>query len=145
MNISPNALKLLLEWEGCKLKQYKDSGGLLTIGVGHLIKKGENFSKGITTSQALDLLADDIKQFEQSINSLVKVPLTQNQFDALVIFCFNIGVGAFTKSTLLRKLNSRLYKEVPYQLSLWTRADGKKVQGLINRRNKEIDLWNKED
>ena len=77
-----------------------------------------------------------------AINHNVKVPLSQNQFDALVSFVFNIGQSAFIESTLLRVLNEGDYKAVPQQLRRWIYDNGSVVQGLINRRQKEIDFWN---
>ena len=111
--MSANGLKKLMEWEDVVLHRYRDAAGLWTIGCGHLIQPGEDFSKGLTTEQVLDLLADDLTRFEAAVNSKVTVELTQNQYDALVSFAFNVGVGAFQKSTLLKKLNQGLYSEVP--------------------------------
>lgn len=141
MQISPNGLRFLMENEGVVLHIYRDAAGLPTIGCGHLIQKGENFTNGITHSQALDLLRDDLTRFEDVVNSKVTVDLTQNQYDALVAFSFNVGVGAFMKSTLLKKLNSGDYDAVPAQLRVWTKAGGKTLAGLVNRREKEIELW----
>lgn len=155
MQISENGLELLKQWEGFKLQVYKDSAGLPTIGVGHLITKSElssgkividgvpvKYAGGLTDQQALDLLAQDVTPAEQAVNSGVKVALNQNQFDALVSFTFNVGVGAFQSSTLLKVLNQQQYSEVPAQLLRWTRAGGQVVQGLVNRRQNEINLWN---
>lgn len=155
MQMSENGLELLQQWEGFKLQVYKDSAGLPTIGVGHLITKSElssgkivingvpvEYAAGLTNQQALDLLAQDVKPAEQSVNNGVKVPLNQNQFDALVSFTFNVGAGAFQSSTLLKVLNDQQYDEVPAQLLRWTRAGGQVVQGLVNRRQNEINLWN---
>jgi len=140
--MSANGLKKLMEWEDVVLHRYRDAAGLWTIGCGHLIQPGEDFSKGLTTEQVLDLLADDLTRFEAAVNSKVTVELTQNQYDALVSFAFNVGVGAFQKSTLLKKLNQGLYSEVPVQLMAWTKAGGKTCDGLIHRRENEINLWN---
>jgi lysozyme len=155
MQMSENGLELLKQWEGFELKVYKDSAGLLTIGVGHLLTKSElssgkivingvtvKYANGLTEQQALDLLSQDVQPAEQTVNTNVKVPLNQNQFDALVSFTFNVGGGAFKSSTLLKVLNQKQYTEVPTQLLRWTRAGGKVVQGLLNRRQNEIKLWN---
>lgn len=141
MIISGNGIEKIMEWEGYIPHVYNDAAGLPTIGVGHLIQKGEDFSKGITHDQAFALLQKDLKRFESAVNNLVTVPLTQNQYDALVAFAFNIGVGAFKSSTLLKKLNSGDYSAVPEQLMRWTKAGGKQVAGLVNRRKNEIELW----
>lgn len=155
MQMSENGLGLLQQWEGFKLQVYKDSAGLATIGVGHLLTKPElasgeivisgvavQYAGGLTDQQTLDLLAQDVKPAEEAVNTGVEVPLNQNQFDALVSFTFNVGVGAFQSSTLLKVLNQQQYDEVPAQLLRWTRAGGQVVQGLVNRRENEIKLWN---
>lgn len=155
MQMSEEGLELLKQWEGFELKLYKDSAGLLTIGVGHLLTKSElssgkivingltvKYTDGLTEQQALDLLSQDVQPAENTVNTNVKVLLNQNQFDALVSFTFNVGGGAFKASTLLKVLNQKQYTEVPAQLLRWTRAGGKVVQGLLNRRQNEIKLWN---
>ncbi|HYY92981.1 MAG TPA: lysozyme [Pyrinomonadaceae bacterium] len=155
MQMSQHGLQLLEQWEGFKLQVYKDSAGLPTIGVGHLITKSEQasgtiniagvpvkYAGGLTQQQVTDLLAQDVVPAQNAVNNGVKVALNQNQFDALVSFTFNVGVGAFTGSTLLKVLNQGQYDQVPTQLLRWTRAGGKVVQGLVNRRNNEIKLWN---
>jgi lysozyme len=141
MNISANGLKKLMEWEGTVLHIYKDAAGLPTIGTGHLIREGEDYSRGITSEQAQDLLQADLVRFEAVVNKCVKVPLTQSQYDALVSFAFNVGDGAFRSSTLLAKLNLGFYEAIPAQLRRWTKAGGKKVAGLVTRRENEIKLW----
>lgn len=90
-------------------------------------------------------MRQDLAPFEDAVDSLVKVPLSDNQFAALVSFCFNVGIGAFKGSTLLKRLNKGKYDAVPYELLKWTKTtvNGVKIdsQGLRNRRNKEIGLW----
>ena len=154
MKMSEHGLGLLEKWEGFELKVYKDSAGLPTIGVGHLLTKSERTSgkivingvsvkyfEGLTNQQVLDLLSQDVKPAEQAVNNSVKVALNQNQFDALVSFAFNVGIAAFTTSTLLKLLNQQQYAEVPKQLLRWVRSGGQIVQGLLNRRQNEISLW----
>lgn len=140
MKISDKGLQLLKDWEGCRLSVYRDAAGLPTIGIGHLIKKGESFTT-LTIEQALELLAADLAPFERTVNAGVSVPLAQDQFDALVIFAFNVGAAGFAQSTLLKKLNAGNYDAVPEQLMRWTKAGGKQCQGLVNRRQNEIKLW----
>lgn len=155
MQMSQHGLQLLEQWEGFKLQVYKDSAGLPTIGVGHLITKSElasgtiniagvpvKYAGGLTQQQVTDLLAQDVVPAQNAVNNGVKVALNQNQFDALVSFAFNVGNGAFAGSTLLKLLNQGQYDQVPTQLLRWTRAGGQVVQGLVNRRNNEIKLWN---
>lgn len=145
MKISDHGLRLLKEWEGCKLQKYRDAGGKWTIGVGHLLTKeeliGGKYDDGITMDEALSLLAADLKPAEAAVNGAVAVDLYQYQFDALVSFVFNVGVGAFRKSTLLKRLNAGRYEEVPTELRKWVRAGGKRCVGLAHRREKEIALW----
>jgi lysozyme len=100
------------------------------------------YVNGLTNQQVIDLLSQDVKPAEQAVNNGAKVPLSQNQFDALVSFTFNVGTGAFNGSTLLKVLNQKQYADVPTQLLRWTRAGGQVVQGLVNRRQNEIKLWN---
>jgi lysozyme len=155
MQMSQHGLDLLTQWEGCELKVYNDAAGLPTIGVGHLLTKSEltsgkiniggvavKYTDGITQQQSEQLLAQDLDPTEAAVNGGVKVALNQNQFDALTSFTFNVGVAAFTGSTLLRLLNQGQYAQVPDQLMRWTRAGGRVVQGLVNRRQNEIKLWN---
>jgi len=155
MQMSQHGLSLLEQWEGFKLQVYKDSAGLPTIGVGHLLTRSEltsgkivingvpvKYSGGLTQQQVTDLLAQDVVPAQQAVNTGVKVALNQNQFDALVSFTFNVGNGAFLGSTLLKVLNQGQYDQVPTQLLRWTRAGGVVVQGLVNRRQNEIKLWN---
>ena len=148
--------KLLFQaWEGLELNEYIDSGGAPTIGVGHLMTRSERMSgkiiikgkavvyrNGLTTDQCWDLLDQDLDSAENTVNNAVKIGLNQNQFDALVSFVFNIGETAFRTSTLLKVLNAGNFDQIPTQLRRWIRDNGKVVKGLINRREKEITLWN---
>ena len=155
MKMSENGRELLARWEGVRTQVYKDSAGLPTIGVGHLLTEGEShcgkiviggvavaYDGGLSEAQVLALLGLDLTRFEDAVNSAVTVVLNQNQFDALVSFSFNVGVGAFEKSTLLRVLNQGRYNEVPDQLRRWVKAGGQTVEGLVSRRENEIRLWN---
>lgn len=148
-------MKLLEEYEGKRRRVYLDSANLETIGIGHLLTKDERSSGklyikgravkygngGLNDEEIYGLLAQDLEPVEAVVEQNVKVPLTQPQFDALVIFAFNVGNGAFRSSTLLRCLNRSEYEEVPIQMRRWNRAGGKVLQGLINRREKEIKMW----
>lgn len=156
MNISDNGKSLLKEYEALRLHAYKDAGGLLTIGYGHLLRshekehgkiwiKGElvDYRDGITKEQAEDLFDQDLKPFIEVVNA-VKAPLTQNQFDALCVFSFNIGTNGFLGSGVFRAASAGQYDLVPGRLTQWNKIKGKISRGLINRRNKEVSLWNKE-
>ena len=121
------------------LVAYKDGGGVWTAGWGHT--KGVTEHTVCTKPQAEQWLLNDLSDTEKCVDSCVKVPLGDNQFAALCLFTFNVGVEAFRDSTLLKLLNSGNYAAVPAQLLRWTHDNGKVVQGLINRRNAEIELW----
>lgn len=154
MKMSDRGLQLLTQWEGFETHVYKDSAGLPTIGVGHLLTKDElssgkvmikgqqvKFHNGLTHQQVVDLLSDDIKRYEETVRNTVKADLKQHQFDALVSFCFNVGQRAFSNSTLLKRINESNWNDVPVQFRRWNKAGGRVVKGLINRRENEIKLW----
>lgn len=145
--INDDGLKLIAQWEGCYLKAYHgaaDRPGLLTIGYGHTDAAGPpTVTDGmtITKEQADDILRSDLSKCEQAVERLVTVPLSDNQFAVLVSFTFNCGETNFSGSTLLRKLNRGDYASVPSELMKWVKANGKRVQGLANRRAAEAGLW----
>jgi GH24 family phage-related lysozyme (muramidase) len=140
MKVSQPGLEFIKNEEGCVLHVYNDQAGYPTIGVGHLIKPGGEFTT-LTESEALDLLAKDLKVAEDAVQGSVRVPLSQNQFDALVSFTFNVGTGALEKSTLLKLLNQGQYEAVPGELMKWVKAGGRTLPGLVDRRQREGDLW----
>jgi lysozyme len=155
MQVDQRGKDLFKEWEGLVTHEYLDSGGAPTIGIGHLLTRSErtsgkiviggraiDYRNGLTEQQCWDLLGQDLDGAEETVNEAVTVPLNQNQFDALVSFTFNVGDGAFLGSTLLKLLNQRQYDQVPEQLKRWNKDNGHVVQGLTNRRAKEIALWN---
>lgn len=140
MKTSSRGIEALTQREGVRLKAYQDVKGVWTIGVGHTAEAGPPAPvKGmeISLAEAYALLAKDIVQYEKAVNDNVKVPLTQNQFDALVSLVYNIGGGAFRTSTLLKRLNEGNYKAAAEQFAVWKRAGPNIVQGLINRRKAE--------
>lgn len=145
MKASILAVNLLKEVEGWRDKPYRDSGGKCTIGYGHLIKEGEYCPDRITVDQGEKYLREDITEAERTVNSTVKVPLTQHQFDALVSFTFNIGAGAWAVSDTLKILNNGEHHRMPARMLMWVKVtkNGVKVveEGLINRRLKEVRLW----
>ena len=156
MHVGVHGKQLLRTWEGLKTSSYLDSGGVPTIGIGHALTRSERTSgkiilgkepcayrDGLTEAQCWTLLEQDMASAEDTVNTAVTVSLTQHQFDALVSFCFNVGIGAFLASTLLRLLNQGQYVDVPAQLQRWNRDNGRIVQGLTNRRAQEIVLWNR--
>jgi lysozyme len=137
--LNDEGLDLIKQWEGLKLEAYLCPAGVWTVGYGHTDTTRPNMS--ISKSEAERLLRYDLDRFIKAVNNLVKVDLTDNQFAALVSFCFNVGEGAFKRSTLLRKLNTGDYDAVPSELARWNKAGGKVVQGLTNRRAAETGLW----
>lgn len=140
MKISQKGLNLIKEFEGLELKAYKDSVGVVTIGYG---STGPHVSMGmtITEAQAEALLKSDVARFEQGVHDLIKVPLTQSQFDALVSFSFNLGLGNLKSSTLLRKLNSLDYSGAANEFTRWNKAGGAVLKGLTRRREAEKALF----
>ena len=139
------AIDFIKRWEGCSLTIYRDSANYPTIGVGHLINdpiEMEKFKDGITEEQANALLRADLAEAENALDDLVTVPLTINQFIALLSFVFNLGAGNLKKSTLLKKLNNRERpEEVADEFMKWVYAGGKQVPGLVNRREAERGLF----
>jgi lysozyme len=147
-SISAAGIQLIKNFEGLRLQKYNgkaDKKGVWTIGYGHVIKPGENFAAGINEYQANQLLLKDLKYFENLVNSCVLVPLSQNQFDALVSLVFNIGGFNFRRSTLLMLLNRRQYFTASQQFMVWVKSGAplKTVAGLIARRKAEQTLFNK--
>jgi lysozyme len=137
--INGAGLALIRAHEGLKLEAYRDTSGIWTIGYGHIqnVKPGD----GISCERAEQLLDADLMAAGQAVAGLVKVPLTDNQFSALVSFVFNEGAGAFARSTLLRKLNGGGYGLVPACLKSWIFDNGKVLPGLVKRRAAEAALW----
>lgn len=134
-------VQLITHFEGFFDLAYKDPVGILTIGYGHI--KGVYAGQRITKEQGIAFLREDLAEAEGHVNKYVKVPLSQNQFDALVAFVFNVGGGAFQKSTLLSLLNQGNYDAVPAQLARWNKAGGKELPGLTRRRRSEGVLFSK--
>jgi len=143
-HINKTGLDHIKQWEGLKLTAYLCPAGLWTIGYGHTASAGDPKPKAgmtITRAQADALLKRDLGQYEQAVEKAVKVDLNDHQFAALVSFCYNVGIGAFQKSTLLKKLNKGDYDAVLSELKKWVKAGGKRVEGLANRRQVEVALW----
>lgn len=139
MKLNKEGKEHLIQEEGLKLKAYKDTVGIWTIGVGNTYyENGTKVKQGdvITKDRALSLMDTVVKSFEDNINKVVKVPLNQNQFNALVSFSYNIGKAGFNGSTLLKLLNSSKYKEASEQFIKWT-----KQKELTNRRIREKALF----
>jgi len=162
MTFSNNGIAILKQLEGC-VKQngkhviYNDQTGKpaptnipiprgATIGYGHLIKPGEDFTIGITEDTATQLLRGDIKTAENIVQNTITVPLTQNQFDALVIFTYNIGAKNFAKSTVVKYINNPTYHNTRYPTlesawRAWNKSCGCEMAGLNQRRDTELKLF----
>lgn len=138
--LSDRGLGLITEFEGRKLKAYRDAVGILTIGFGHT---GADVHTGqiITHERATELLRLDVSRFEAVVNDAVNVPLAQGQFDALCCLTYNIGAGAFGKSTLLRLVNAGDFAGAALQFDRWNKAGAKVLAGLTRRRAAERGLF----
>ena len=142
--VSLFGIDLICGFEGLRLKAYDDGVGVWTIGFGTTIyPNGIRVKKGdtCTEAQARAYMVYDLKKFESAVNNAVTVPLNQNQFDALVSLAYNIGTGAFSKSTLVKKLNAGDIRGAADQFDVWVNAGGKRMQGLANRRAKEKEVF----
>lgn len=140
MKISKNGIDLIKRFEGFRAHQYHCPAGFLTIGYGHVILKGEYFPDGITEEDACVLLDKDCDKAEAAINK-VKQPLTQNEFDALVSFVFNVGTGAFKISTMKKKLEAGHLHDVANEFDKWVYVKGEIYTGLVTRRAAEKALF----
>lgn len=135
--ITPEGLALIRQFEGFSATPYRCPGGYLTIGYGHVVRDASAITAPITRQQAVLLLKEDVRQAQLAALRLIHVPLTDGQYDALVSFTFNLGAGALQRSTLRRVVNREAHAEVPDQLRRWVWADGRRLAGLIRRREAE--------
>ena len=149
MEISENGYAMIRYWEGCELDAYQDGGGVWTIGYGTTCyPDGKPVQDGntCTQEQASSWLASDAVSIAQDpVNSLVTVALSQNQFDALCDFTYNLGQGNLSSSTLLAMLNADEYANAQAQFPRWNQVAGSPSQGLTNRRNAEANLFGTPD
>lgn len=142
MKLSQRGIDLIKQFEGYSSKAYPDpatGGAPWTIGYG--TTKGVKPGMIITAEQAEKMLRDDVAKFESGVSSLVTAPTTQGQFDAMVSLAYNIGLGNFGKSTLLKKHNARCYTCAADQFRVWNRANGKVMNGLTKRRAAEREVY----
>jgi lysozyme len=139
MELSPAGLKLIEQFEGCRLEAYQDSGGVWTIGYGHTIE----VSGGMTCTQdrADQWLQEDSQRAVDCVGENVHIDLTQHQFDALVSFTYNVGCGNFASSTLLKKLNGGDVEGAAEQFERWCKVKGQVVAGLLRRRQAEKAMF----
>lgn len=138
--LSDRGMDLIKEFEGLRLRAYRDQVGIWTIGYGHT---GPEVHRGneISEERAEELLREDVARFEDAVRALVKVEITQEQFDALVSFCFNVGIWGLQRSTLLRLLNEGEIVKAAAQFPRWNKGRGKALAGLTRRRRAERELF----
>lgn len=138
--MSEIALDIIKKWEGYKAYPYQDAVGVWTIGYGTTEGVGPH-SRPVTQDQAEQHIIREMVKIQVDIDTLVDVPLSENQNAALISFIYNLGVGNFRSSTLLRKLNKGNYYGAAREFDRWIYAGGKVLTGLINRRKDEANLF----
>lgn len=136
-----DGIELIKRFEGLRLRRYLDAVGKPTIGYGHLILPHEKFDAPLTAAGAESLLKKDLRSHELALRKLVRVNITQQQFDALMGFVFNLGPGRLQSSTLLRCLNAGQFQRAADQFLVWNKAGGKPLAGLTKRRQAERKLF----
>lgn len=145
--LSTKGAKFIGNFEGFVDHPYNDPVGHATIGYGHLLHRGNVTAHDrqtwgtITRERGLRLLRQDAERFEEAVRDLVKVPLNQHEFDALVSWTFNLGEGSLAESTMLKRLNANQRQAVPTEMMRWTKADGRELPGLVRRRKAEGRLF----
>lgn len=145
MRTSQKGIDLIKEFEGYSERVYLCPGGVYTIGYGHT--RGVQIGDTCTREKAEEYLRDDLKDTEEAIEALVTVPLTQNQFDALVSLVYNIGSGNFYDSTIRRVINANGGDMEEYRRAwmMWVKSKGKRLKGLVRRREAEFKLFSSND
>lgn len=141
LRLSDDGVQFIAQWEGFRAHPYRDVVGKLTIGYGHLMRKGETFPQPMTDAQALALLKTDAEREAIPVRDALRVKLTPHQMDALISLAFNVGGGAVARSTLVRKLNEGQTLEAAEQFLRWNRAGGRIVRGLTRRRVAERAMF----
>ena len=144
--MGPEGLELLKSFEGLELRAYRDSVGVLTIGYGHTSMAGPPVVKPgmrITKDKAEAILKRDLKKYEDAVRNALKVPVTQEMFDAMVSLCYNIGPAGFRRSSVLKFTNRRLFDQADDKFLLWNKAGGRVLRGLTRRRHAEAELYRK--
>ena len=139
MQINEEGLDLIRRYEGCKLKAYKCPAGVWTIGFG--TTTGVHEGMQITFMEADKLFRIDVQNVAEAVHKLLEITLTDQQFSAVVSLVYNIGIGAFTHSTMLIRLNENKLSEAAEQFLQWDKIHGMVSSGLLNRRMAERDLF----
>jgi lysozyme len=142
-HVTDKGLALIRRFEGFSPTVYLCPGGWPTIGYGHVFREAERerFASGINEDEAEELLRRDVSKAERAVLRLITVPLTDGQFDAMVSFAFNLGGGALQRSTLRRKVNRGEHSGVPAEFRNWIWAGGRKLKGLVRRREAEVNAY----
>ena len=142
-HVTDEGLALIKCFEGLAPEIYVCPGGWPTIGYGHVVRDAERerFADGIDETEAETLLRRDVATAEQAVLRLIRVPLEDGRFDALCSFTFNLGAGALQRSTLRRKVNRGEHDAVPAEFGRWVWAGGRKLKGLMRRREAEAGLY----
>jgi lysozyme len=137
--MNPAGINLLKRFEGFRNEAYQDPVGVWTIGYGFTkgVKRGDYLSE----DEAEERLREEIAAFEAGVNNLIKAPTNENQRAAMTSLAYNIGLGAFRKSTVLRRHNARDYEGAAKAFGLWVKAGGKVLKGLVRRRAAEAELY----
>ena len=142
---SQNCINMIKMFEGFRAKPYKCPAGVPTIGYGSTFysngKKVTLKDKPITEQDATNLLTTVVTNFSSGVSKLLKIQVTQNQFDALVDFAYNVGIGNLKSSTLLKKVNAKNFSGAALEFIKWNKAVGKVLPGLTKRRTAEKDLF----
>ena len=156
MKVSQKCIEQIKKDEGVRNKPYQCPALLWTVGVGHVIDPNHakvpmvdrkalpipaGWDRILTSIEIDEILRTDLNRFEQGVLRLIKVPLTQGQFDALVSFSFNVGLGNLQNSTLRMKVNRNEYDAAAEQFLVWTKAGGKVLPGLVKRRTHEKEMF----
>ena len=142
--ISEEGIALIKKFEGCPQKEgmcysYQDAVGVWTIGFGFTKNVGPD--SRISVQEAERRLVEELREYEGYVNKLVEVDLSQNEFDSLVAWVYNLGPTNLSQSTLLRELNQGNYNGVPSEIRRWNKAGGKVLDGLVRRREAEALMW----
>lgn len=140
-HVTEDGLRLIRRFEGFSAVPYLCPAGYLTVGYGHVVKNPDAFRQPITEDEAVRILSVDVETAERAVLRLISAPLTDGQFDALASFTFNLGAGALQRSTLRRKANREEHEDVPAEFLRWVWAGGRKLNGLIRRRQAEAALY----
>lgn len=143
MVISDKGIGIIKEFEGFRSSAYKCSAGVWTVGYGSTVINGDKVKAcdKVSREEAERLLRVEANRLAGELKKIILVPLNQNQIDALISFTYNIGLSAFSKSTMLKLINAKEFNAASFQFDRWNKANGRVLPGLVARRNKEEELF----